>query len=126
MNEPTLKRILIIDDDDELREMIGTYLNSEGFECTLACDGRDGFERLVGNTFDLVLLDLCMPKMNGVETIRAIRQVDFYIPIILFTGARTHTALEELREDEANLVLYKPISTDDLLKAIRNLLDTPK
>ncbi|MDH3462669.1 MAG: response regulator, partial [Acidimicrobiia bacterium] len=73
MAEVDLRRILLVDDEPELRRMVRRYLQAEGFEVVEASDGRDALSRLGGSTPDLVVLDVAMPGIDGFEVLQEIR-----------------------------------------------------
>ncbi|MCK9899288.1 hypothetical protein CC117_09365 [Parafrankia colletiae] len=66
-------RLLLVDDDDAIRDMVGTALRSAGFETTVAVDGRDALARLAEMTPDLIVLDVLMPGLDGLEVCRRLR-----------------------------------------------------
>jgi CheY-like chemotaxis protein len=84
-------RILVIDDDDAVRVAIRTILDFEGHYAVLARDGRQGLEALDEGMFDLLIVDIFMPGMDGFETIRFVRQQKPGIPIIVISGASSHS-----------------------------------
>jgi CheY-like chemotaxis protein len=65
------KHVLIVEDDELLREIYATKLGMEGFTVTTACDGMDGLEKATANTPDIILLDMIMPRMTGLEFLMA-------------------------------------------------------
>lgn len=79
------KRILIIDDDGALTDLLTDYLNMEGFSATSANNGPDGLKRLEDETFDLVVLDVMMPGMSGVEVLKVIRAKG-QLPVLMLTA----------------------------------------
>ncbi len=81
----TARRILIVDDDVELVTLLVDYLTLEGFQVTPAHNGADGLALLAKNTFDLVVLDVMMPGMSGVDVLRQIRQKS-QIPVLMLTA----------------------------------------
>ncbi len=86
--EPSLKRrVLIIDDEDIIRDSVSTYLEDSGFVVYRAGDGREGLRRFRELTPDVVLLDLRMPRMDGIEVLAAIAEQLDEIPVIVVTGA---------------------------------------
>jgi CheY-like chemotaxis protein len=79
-------RILVIDDDRLLRVTVEQILQSEGHEVASACDGHEGLKRFRSDHFDLVVCDIFMPNMEGLETMREIRGLRAALPLIAFTG----------------------------------------
>ena len=70
----TEKRILIVDDDDEIRELLEFDVKASGYFVDTARDGLEGLNKALNNTYDLILLDVMMPKMNGFDVCKNIRQ----------------------------------------------------
>ena len=77
-----MQTILVIDDDDSLRDTIGLMLEQEGYRVHLAADGREGYERSLTLRPDLILVDLRLPGMSGVEICRQLRSDKVQTPII--------------------------------------------
>jgi two-component system chemotaxis response regulator CheY len=82
-----MARILVIDDDELIRGTVQTILASEGHDAVLAVDGEDGIRQFQRQQFDLVLCDVFMPRKEGLETVREIRQLSAGTPIISMTGS---------------------------------------
>jgi CheY-like chemotaxis protein len=106
-------RILVVDDDDELRQMLVATLTAKGYEMTAARNGREALEILKsGVKPDLILMDLCMPEMDGWQ-LRHLLGVEHAVavPIVVMTAAPAQTS-DSLAVGE---VLAKPFSLDQLL-----------
>lgn len=119
-----MARILLVEDDETIREMTATYLSKSGFEVVTAVDGIDAL-RLVGNARpELILMDMGLPKLNGWQTTQRLRarQETAHIPIIALTAY----AMEEDRVRALNVgcsaFASKPIDFLDLLATINTLL----
>ncbi|MHC1685214.1 MAG: response regulator transcription factor [Clostridiaceae bacterium] len=78
-------KILIVDDDLDIREMVGNYFSREGYEIEYACDGEEGLRSIKGNQFSLILLDIMMPKMDGYMMLAKLREF-CDTPVILLTA----------------------------------------
>jgi putative two-component system response regulator len=117
-----MERILIVDDDKFMRGSLQTELESEGFQVTTAENGMRAIELAKEQNFDLVLCDMRMPDIDGIETIAAIKEVQPIARSIVITAYASPdkpiSALK-LRVDD---YLMKPFSIDDLLKSIRSTL----
>ena len=83
------KRILIVDDDDEIRELLEFDVAQSGYFVDVAKDGLEGLNKALNNTYDLILLDVMMPKMNGFDVCKTIRQAKLAIPILMLTAKGT-------------------------------------
>ena len=90
------KRILIVDDDDEIRELLEFDVRSSGYFVDTATDGLEGLNKALNNTYDLILLDVMMPKMNGFDVCRNIRQAKLMIKQQVLTAELMITLLSRL------------------------------
>jgi DNA-binding response OmpR family regulator len=114
-------RALLIDDDRKLGELLATYLEPHGVVVTQELDGRRGLERLAAGAFDLVLLDLMMPGMDGLEVCRRIRAKSA-IPIVMLTARGDETDRVVGLELGADDYVPKPFGPRELLARIRAVL----
>jgi CheY-like chemotaxis protein len=121
-------RALIVDDDCSLRFVIREALTSDGWTTVEAEDGSEVVERIDSERFDLIVLDLYMPGMNGFEVLRAIRHGSRVLPrrktardvrIVVLSGAAGPGGLDFARKIGADACLAKPFEVDDLLAAAR-------
>jgi len=78
-------RVLLIEDDDELRELLARYLASQGFSVREAANGRDGLALALGQDCDIVVLDIMLPDINGLDVLRQLRGKT-HLPVILLTA----------------------------------------
>jgi len=118
-----LARILIIDDEESVREVLADILDLEGHRITCAEDGPTGLKLIKENEFDLVLTDLGMPGMNGWEVARSIKKIRPYLPVTLSTGWGVEIDPEITRENGVDFVLNKPFKIDDVLNVIADALE---
>lgn len=120
------KRIIVIDDEDAIRKSFELALDESGYQVDTASSGMDGIEMLKSQSYDLVFLDLKMPGMNGVETLREIRKLNKEIPIYIVT-AFYGEFFEELKDaaDQGTEfeVLNKPVDSDTILTLCRSILE---
>jgi CheY-like chemotaxis protein len=116
-----LFRILVVDDEPSIRNALGTWFEKRGFETHVAENGAEGVKRCEGTPFDVILLDLEMPVMNGHDAMHAIRALDAHVPIIVFTGYSSEAV--DLSNVGATRVLQKPLSMLDLEAQVRACID---
>lgn len=110
----TRYRILIVDDEDNVRRMLATAFSLQGHETHCASNGRTALEHFADTPPDVVLMDIRMPEMNGIDTLKVMRAQQPRIPIILMTAyAEVETAVEALRSGAFDYVI-KPFDLDEL------------
>ena len=113
-----MKKILIIEDDVDIAELERDFLQIEGYDVTIASDGLKGLNLALSAEFDLILLDLMLPSMNGYDICRRIRP-EFDIPIIMVTAKGEETDKVRGLGLGADDYLAKPFSTAELVARIR-------
>ncbi len=115
-----MKKILVVDDEESIRELYRAELMDEGYEVDLAADGHQAIRRLEKFRPDLVTLDVKMPGIDGIETLRRIREKNVTIPVILVT------AFGEFKQDfntwASDAYIVKSHDTTELKETVRNLL----
>lgn len=116
------KRILIVDDDDEIRELLEFDVSQSGYFVDTASDGLEGLNKALNNSYDLILLDVMMPKMNGFDVAKNIRQAKLAIPILMLTAKGTIDDKTEGFDCGADDYLVKPFDIQEVLLRIRVLL----
>lgn len=116
------KRILIVDDDDEIRDLLEFDVSKSGYFVDTACDGLEGLNKALNNTYDLILLDVMMPKMNGFDVAKNIRQAKLAIPILMLTAKGTIDDKTEGFDSGVDDYLVKPFDIQEVLLRIRVLL----
>jgi CheY-like chemotaxis protein len=124
-----MTRILIIDDDAAVRSATKILLEAKGFEAVAVADGKSGIAAINNDSFDLVIVDLFMPDMDGLETTKAIRQSKPSMPIIAISGFLFGGQCPEMpnfdamaAEAGAISTLYKPFRPSELLQAIQKAI----
>ena len=116
-----MQTVLLIDDDVELVEMLKEYIEQENFDVQVAHDGLAGAQMLLAQTFDIVVLDVMMPRLNGIETLKAIRQHS-NVPVIMLTAKGDNTDRIVGLELGADDYVPKPSSPRELVARIRAIL----
>ncbi|MFW6324723.1 MAG: response regulator transcription factor [Desulfovibrionales bacterium] len=111
--------ILIIDDEPLIRDLVTKILTEEGYQVRTACHGREALDVLQTHSFDLIISDLNMPKMDGKEFIREFRRVNTITPLLIITGALVHDG--EI-DGGVDLVLKKPFSAPVLVKTVSSII----
>ena len=117
-------RILVVDDEPSMREMLRIVLRRDGYDVVVAETGTEGIERLQAEPFDLLLSDIRMPDLSGVDVLRAAKQINHEIVAFMMTAfASTDTAVEAMRLGALDY-FTKPFSMDELRLKIRQHLET--
>ena len=119
-------KILIIEDEQEIADGICTILEQAGYETGLAFDGQNGLEEMQSGVYDLVLLDVMLPKLSGFEVLRKARNDSVFVPVILLTAlSETGDKITGL-DCGADDYLTKPFDAGELLARIRARLRRPE
>jgi DNA-binding response OmpR family regulator len=118
-----MKKILIIDDDRVLRRTLAAALELEGYGVSEAADGREGLNKALKTAFDLVVLDVVMPDLGGLEVCRKLREAGRQVPVIVMSGKKKKEVDKvlglELGGDD---YLIKPFGTDELIARVHAVL----
>jgi EAL domain-containing protein (putative c-di-GMP-specific phosphodiesterase class I)/CheY-like chemotaxis protein len=111
-------RVLFVDDDPELRRSMGRELRAAGYYVDIAASGAEAVEYVDQNGYDVVLSDIGMPEMDGIQLLREVRNHDLQVPVVLLTGVpRVQTAIQAL-EYGAFHYLTKPAPSEELTKIL--------
>lgn len=130
---PTAKQskglILLVDDDVDLRGILHRFLERAGFSVVTAGNGREALEQMKTHRVDLLLTDLMMPEIPGIELIRTVRRDHPSLPIIAMSAdsdLRNDRSLELATEAGAHVVLEKPFAMSRLIRELQGLLAAPE
>jgi two-component system response regulator CpxR len=116
-----MNRILIIDDDEELCELVSEYLTGEGFQTEAIHDGESGLQRALSGEYDLVTLDVMLPKKNGFDVLRELRRASS-VPVLMLTARGEDTERIVGLETGADDYLAKPFNPRELAARLRAIL----
>ncbi len=118
--------IMIVDDESSVRESLAQWFRIDGYRVDMAPDGASALQKLQENPWDIILLDIKMPGMNGIELQNRIKQIDKNIVTIVITAyATVDTAIQALKEGAFDYIT-KPIDPDDLSRLIKNAVEQRK
>lgn len=112
-------RVLLVDDDMPLIKLISRMLHKEGFECTLTTTGDDALQKVMHARYDVIVSDIHMPGMSGVELLQIVRAHDEDVPVILMTGGPDVASAIQAVELGALSYVCKPFDNEQLLRAVK-------
>ena len=118
-------RILVVEDDDDMRESLGRILGRAGYQVQVARDGSEAITVLQTQPFHLVLTDLVMPRMGGLELLREIRRRERDVPVVFLTAFGKPATFAEAMDLGAVGFITKPFHAHSLLAVIREAIDRP-
>jgi len=122
INVQAMQTILVIDDDEAIRQVISVMLENEGFRSILAADGKTGLQEAFTSRPSLIVADLRMPGMSGVDVCKAIRSAGIQTPLIVLSAMGDEIDKVLLLEIGADDYMVKPFGTRELLARIRAVL----
>ncbi len=116
-------KVLIADDEVGLRDLLERFFKTRGLEVDMACDGREALEMFQAGAYDLVLTDLKMPRLDGLQLLVAIKDINPKVPVVIISGyGDTETVVRALKNGAENF-LAKPIKIDLLHRVIEQSLN---
>ena len=120
-SQGTVKRILIIDDESAIRELLGRELYKKGYFVTVAKDGLEGLKEALEHYYDLVITDVRMPNIGGMDCIKILKKLNPELNFIVVTGFVLEENLAELVKREAYPCIRKPFDLEELLRKVEEL-----
>ena len=114
--------ILITDDDDSVRQVLDEVFQGKGFHTLLAADGQEALEIVRGDTVHVVVADMHMPRLTGLELIQSIGQFNAALPCILMSAAADEQLLKQARLARAHSVLAKPVTRHQITRSVARAL----
>jgi two-component system, chemotaxis family, chemotaxis protein CheY len=130
LEKPAMARILIVDDEEEMRRVIDIMLRHAGHNTALAVDGHDALQQFGQQYFDLVICDIFMPNKEGIATLRELRRLNPTVPVIMMSGSAptSYLGLEHAdylgmaRRLGATRTIKKPFKYSQLIRLVRECL----
>ena len=121
-----MSRILVVDDDDTTRLIISRVLAKTGFSVSEARDGVEALEILRSDRFDLMVCDVWMPRMTGLDLLVALRTLDHAPRVVVMTSDDTPDTMLKAVREQAFSYVHKPVEPSKLLTTVREALDAPE
>ena len=115
--------ILVVDDEQDIRELVSELLETQGYRVITACDGMDALEKTSSENFDLYLIDMSMPKMDGMTLLREIKKTQPLAVVVVLTGYSSIEGAVEAIHTGAYQYISKPIKSSELFELVRKALD---
>ena len=115
-------RILIVDDEESMRRFLSILLEKEGYQVSLASSGEEALQQLKERSFGLLITDLKMPGMNGVELLEHVTTSDPTLPVVILTAFASDASAVEAMEKGAYQYLEKKAKNDEIVLVVKNAL----
>lgn len=113
-------RLLIVDDNKDFADVFCDILKVNNYKAESCYSGSEAVERVQGNDFDIVFLDIRMPGMDGVQTLKEIKKIRPEITVIMMTGYSVDEMVHMALEEKASEIIYKPFEIEKVLGLIKN------
>jgi len=115
-------RVLLIEDDEDNRELMGEVLQDAGYEVVLVASGAEGLRTLAEQSIDVIVTDLGMPGMGGLEVAQAAKEIAPSVPVVVITGFADREDIKRARGREIDAVLVKPVDPDALTSVVDQMV----
>ncbi len=115
-------RVLLVEDDEDNRELMGEVLQDAGYEVVLADSGAAGLRTLAEHSIDVVVTDVGMPGMGGLEVARAAKEIAPTVPVVVVTGYADREDIASARGREVDAVLVKPVDPEALTSVVEQMV----
>jgi CheY-like chemotaxis protein len=125
-DKSTQRRVLVVDDDNDSSKLITLFLEKEGLEATSIDNGREALDKVLSESFDLILMDIQIPEMDGFQITRFLRESGVETPIIAVTAQAMKGDREKCLNAGCNDYLSKPITMNKLISIVNNYLTSEK
>ena len=117
-------RVLLVEDDDDNRELMAEVLTASGCQVLSAASGLEGLKTLSEHSIDVVVTDVGMPGMGGLEMARAAKAIAPTVPVVIVTGWAERDDIARARGRDVDAVLIKPVDPDALTAAVNDAVQT--
>lgn len=120
-------KLLLIEDNDDISNMIAQYLRLKGYDCMVTDNGKDGLDQILASNYDVTLLDLAMPEFSGYDVIESLEvtgKLKEQKLIVLTASAITEGKMKELEKKGIYLCMKKPVQLNELAKVIQSCAES--
>jgi CheY-like chemotaxis protein len=116
-------KVLLADDEPNVRRLYGQMLEGNGYDIEIAIDGQEALDVAISGSFDLLILDLNMPRLDGFEVMAGLKEAGKVLPVIVMTGHFPEEVVEDRLEGlQVVEVLRKPVMITTLLNAVKRVI----
>jgi two-component system, OmpR family, response regulator len=122
MESESVVHVLLVEDDDDNRELMAEVLESAGYHVIAAGSGAEGLQTLAERSVDVVVTDVGMPGMGGLEVARAAKEIAPQVPVVVVTGYAEREDITRARGHEVDAVLVKPVDPDSLTAVVDDMV----
>jgi two-component system, OmpR family, response regulator len=122
MESESVVHVLLVEDDDDNRELMAEVLESAGYQVIAAGSGAEGLQTLAERSVDVVVTDVGMPGMGGLEVARAAKEIAPQVPVVVVTGYAEREDITRARGHEVDAVLVKPVDPDSLTAVVDDMV----
>ncbi|MBU0683353.1 MAG: response regulator [Candidatus Omnitrophota bacterium] len=117
------QRVLVVDDNKDFADVFCDILRTNNYKADSCYSGEQALSLLSSDEYDVVFLDIRMPRMNGVETLKEIRKDNSEIMVVIMTGYSVDELVHKALEEKASEIIYKPFEIDKVLALLKNSSD---
>ncbi|MDI6735056.1 MAG: response regulator [bacterium] len=121
-----MAKILIVDDERDLGYLLGSVLKLEGYQITFVLDGYKAIEEIKKTHYDLVLMDIRLPGINGVETFMQIKKIDHDVKVVMMTGFSVEDLIEKALREGAYACIHKPFDLQKVIEIVQKVISEDK
>jgi DNA-binding response OmpR family regulator len=122
--ESEIFKILVVDDEKDIVDFVSARLVREGYEVVTAFDGEEALAQIKAEDPDVIILDLMMPKLNGLEVLKQLREdsAGKWRPVIIVSGNAELESIKKCYSMEADLYLTKPCTMENLVRGVKTMI----
>ncbi len=116
-------KILVVDDEELIRWSLGKTFESAGYSADLVINGREALNKLSVTTYDIVIIDLNMPEVNGVEMLAQMKEMGIFPPVIVISAYLTENKIKDILCNNTFRCISKPFQVEDVLSVVKEAVE---